>query len=69
VLQAYVNYQVEQAGLIGEGGSEMMFANLFRELLGAPMAYRSGQFRIAVGDRAAGVGLSGSLRLTDVGGD
>jgi integrase/recombinase XerD len=41
VLQAYADYQVERTGLVGEGGSDMVFVNLYHEPLGAPMAYRA----------------------------
>ncbi|MFZ0160948.1 MAG: tyrosine-type recombinase/integrase [Kineosporiaceae bacterium] len=41
VLQAYADYQVERTEVVGEGGSDMVFVNLYHEPLGAPMAYRA----------------------------
>jgi integrase/recombinase XerD len=41
VLQAYADYQVERAELVGEDGCDMVFVNLYHAPIGAPMAYRA----------------------------
>jgi site-specific recombinase XerD len=41
VLGAYADYQVERTDVVGEGGSDMVFVNLYHQPLGAPMAYRA----------------------------
>lgn len=41
VLAGYADYQHERAGLVGEGGTEMVLVNLYHEPRGAPMTYRA----------------------------
>jgi len=41
VLAAYADYQFERAGILGEDSCDMVFVNLYREPVGAPMTYRA----------------------------
>jgi integrase/recombinase XerD len=41
VLAGYGDYQHERAEILGEDGCDMVFVNLYREPLGAPMTYRA----------------------------
>jgi integrase len=41
VLSSYAGYQHERAGILGEDDCDMVFVNLYREPLGAPMTYRA----------------------------
>ncbi len=41
VLSSYAGYQHERAEIVGEDDCDMVFVNLYREPLGAPMTYRA----------------------------
>lgn len=41
VLAAYADYQFERSGIVSEDSSDMVFVNLYREPVGAPMTYRA----------------------------
>ncbi len=41
VLSSYADYQHERAEILGEDDCDMVFVNLYREPLGAPMTYRA----------------------------
>jgi integrase/recombinase XerD len=41
VLAGYADYQHERAEILGEDDCDMVFVNLYREPLGAPMTYRA----------------------------